>query len=153
MPDSCQVHAPKYTHASVRSTVEKGLTGFNDIIIGKDNPGIGEYDTQHLQTIQNKELQGGCANNFSLFTRLKYQGRSPDIKVSPRLHKHLEPSKYSLYTVLYCNFGFNIYILIILCIIIAPRNVGPGTYLSKKNSLGGGSSGIAQNSTHANTFS
>ena len=78
----------------MRSTVEKGLT---DIVIGKDNPGIGEYDTQHLKTIQNKELQGGCANNFSLFTRLKYQGRSPDVKISPRISKVDERSKYMDY--------------------------------------------------------
>lgn len=69
LPDSCQVKQPKHTLASYKSTVEKGL---NYIVIGPENPGIGEYDTQHLRTIQNKELQGGCANNFSLFTRLKY---------------------------------------------------------------------------------
>jgi hypothetical protein len=33
--------------------VEKGL---NDIVIGKDNPGIGEYEIQHLKTIANKEF-------------------------------------------------------------------------------------------------
>jgi hypothetical protein len=42
MPDSCVVKAPKYQLASYRSKVEKGL---NDMVIGKENPGIGEYDT------------------------------------------------------------------------------------------------------------
>ena len=27
-----------------------------DMVIGKDNPGIGEYDTQHHKTIANKEF-------------------------------------------------------------------------------------------------
>ena len=44
---------PKQQMASYRSKVEKGL---NDMVIGKDNPGIGEYDTQHLKTIANKEF-------------------------------------------------------------------------------------------------
>lgn len=69
LPDSCQVKQPKYQMASYRSKVEKGL---NDIVIGKNNPGIGEYDTQHLKTIANKEFQGGAANNFVLFTRQNY---------------------------------------------------------------------------------
>ena len=37
--------------------------------MGKDNPGVGEYDTQHLNTIAATEFQGGAANNFALFTR------------------------------------------------------------------------------------
>jgi len=69
LPDSCQVRAPKQTLASYRSTVDKGL---NNIVIGKDNPGIGEYDTQQYKTISNKEFQGGAANNFVLFTRQNY---------------------------------------------------------------------------------
>ena len=52
----------------MRSTVTKGL----DQVIGRDNPGIGEYDTQHLKTIANKEFQGGASNNFVLFTRKNY---------------------------------------------------------------------------------
>jgi len=92
--------------ASYKSTVDKGL---NYIVVGPDNPGIGEYDTQHLRTIQNKELQGGCANNFSLFTRLKYQGRSPDVKASPRLyHNELDDRSKLLF------FIFNIKPFVIL---------------------------------------
>lgn len=81
--------------------------GLNYIVVGPDNPGIGEYDTQHLRTIQNKELQGGCANNFSLFTRLKYQGRSPDVKTSPRLHHNELDDR-------------------------TPAQIGPGSYIEKK---------------------
>ena len=50
----------------MRSKVTKGL---DYQVIGKDNPGIGEYDIQHHKTIANKEFQGGAANNFVLFTR------------------------------------------------------------------------------------
>jgi hypothetical protein len=38
--DSCEVKESKFPHASMRSTVKKGL----DQVIGRDNPGIGEYD-------------------------------------------------------------------------------------------------------------
>ena len=53
MPDSCVVGEPNHKHASLRSKVEKGL---DYQVIGKDNPGIGEYDTQHYKTIANKEF-------------------------------------------------------------------------------------------------
>lgn len=99
---SCNVKQSRHTHASMRSTVKKGL----DQVIGKDNPGIGEYDTQHLRTIANKEFQGGASNNFVLFTRKNYQVRQPVIPEVPRLAKLQETT---------------------------PRAVGPGTYLSKKN--------------------
>ena len=52
LPDSCKVKQQKYEHASMRSTVTKGLNQ-----VGRNkNPGIGEYDTQHYQTIANKEF-------------------------------------------------------------------------------------------------
>jgi hypothetical protein len=41
LPDSCSVKFPKYEHASMRSTVTKGLNQ----VIGPNNPGVGEYDT------------------------------------------------------------------------------------------------------------
>ena len=66
LPESCVVKDPNMVAASNRSKVEKGL---NNMVIGKDNPGVGEYDTQHLKTIANKEFQGGASNNFVLFTR------------------------------------------------------------------------------------
>ena len=50
---------------SYKSKQERTL----ELVIGKDNPGIGEYDTQHLNTIAFKELQGGAPNNSVLFTR------------------------------------------------------------------------------------
>ena len=68
LPDSCNLREGKVPHASMRSTVNKGLNQ----VIGPDNPGIGEYDMQHLKTIANKEFQGGAANNFVLFTRQNY---------------------------------------------------------------------------------
>lgn len=72
---------PKHQSASYKSGADKGW----DIVIGKDNPGTGEYDTQHHKTIANKEFQGGAANNFVLFTRQNYQGRGRDVKEQPRL--------------------------------------------------------------------
>ena len=60
-----EVKNPHLEHASYISKTNKNY----DIIIGKDNPGIGEYDIQHHKTIANKEFQGGEANNFVLFTR------------------------------------------------------------------------------------
>ena len=53
MPDSCQVKENNLNHASLRSKVTKGL---DNMIVGKGNPGIGEYDTQHYKTIANKEF-------------------------------------------------------------------------------------------------
>lgn len=91
LPDSCQVKDPKYQLASYRSTVNKGIDA--QLIIGKDNPGTGEYETQHYKTIQNKEFQGGASNNFVLFTRQNYQSRSPPVQVSPRLPVTEDPSK------------------------------------------------------------
>jgi hypothetical protein len=52
LPDSCNLREGKVPHASMRSTVNKGLNQ----VIGPDNPGIGEYDMQHLKTIANKEF-------------------------------------------------------------------------------------------------
>jgi hypothetical protein len=52
LADSVQVKNPKMQMASYKSNVEKSW----DIVIGRDNPGIGEYDTQHLKTIANKEF-------------------------------------------------------------------------------------------------
>jgi len=56
MPDSCNVKQSKHELASYRSNVSNGFTGLRDIVIGPDNPGVGEYDTQHLKTIANKEF-------------------------------------------------------------------------------------------------
>jgi hypothetical protein len=68
LADTVKIKNPKLNSASYKSGVEKSW----DIVIGRDNPGIGEYDTQHLKTIANKEFQGGAANNFVLFTRKNY---------------------------------------------------------------------------------
>ena len=48
---------------------------------------------QHVNTIANKEFQGGASNNFILFTRQNYQQRSPPVKVQPRISKLDETSK------------------------------------------------------------
>jgi hypothetical protein len=94
------VKDPKLEMASFKSNQEKSW----DIVIGRNNPGIGEYDTQHLKTIANKEFQGGASNNFVLFTRKNYQDRSPPVKVHPRMPEIPETT---------------------------PAAIGPGSYLSK----------------------
>lgn len=47
LADSCVVKAPQVIMASYKSAIVREL----DQVIGKNNPGIGEYDTQHLRTI------------------------------------------------------------------------------------------------------
>ena len=89
LPDSCNVKQSKYEHASMRSTVTKGL----NLVKNKNNPGIGEYDTMHFQTIANKEFQGGASNNFVLFSKKNYKLRNPVIPESPRISKLPEYSK------------------------------------------------------------
>ena len=76
-----------------------------DIVIGKDNPGIGQYNAYHQNTLANKEFQGGAANNFVLFTRQNYQVRNPEIKPVPRIGEMIVNS--------------------------TPANVGPGKYLDQ----------------------
>jgi len=76
------------------------------MIMGKENPGVGEYETGHHNTVGNKEFQGGAANNFVLFTRQNYQSRVPDIKQAPRI------APLNLET--------------------TPENIGPGSYIDKE---------------------
>jgi len=40
-------------HANFKSKVEKGL---QDFIVGKGNPGVGEYETAHHKAVGNKEF-------------------------------------------------------------------------------------------------
>ena len=83
------VRNPKLAHASFKSKLEKGP----ELILGRDNPGIGEYDTQHHNTIANKEFQGGAANNFVLFTKQNNQAKS-EVRIKPRLVAPDHRSKY-----------------------------------------------------------
>ena len=52
LPEACKIKESDKPHGSMRSKVQKGL----NMVIGKDNPGVGEYDTQHHKTIANKEF-------------------------------------------------------------------------------------------------
>ena len=99
--DTVVVHNPKQPNATFKSGMEKTF----DIVLGKDNPGAGEYDTEHYKTIANKEFQGGAANNFVLFTRQNYQMRNPRLIEKPRIAETEERT---------------------------PANVGPGSYLGKQ---------------------
>lgn len=56
-----------------------------EIVIGKNNPGIGTYENYHQQTISNKDFQGGAPNNFVMYTKHGYKLREPDIKEAPRI--------------------------------------------------------------------
>ena len=89
VPEACNVHQANHQHAAYRSKVGRDLNN----VVGRDNPGVGEYDMQHVNTIANKEFQGGASNNFILFTRQNYQQRSPPVKVQPRISKLDETSK------------------------------------------------------------
>lgn len=65
LPSTLEIKDEARPLASYVSATEKGW----DIVVGRDNPGIGEYDTQHFKTIGVQEFQGGAANNFALFTK------------------------------------------------------------------------------------
>lgn len=97
--DSIKVVDANKQSAVFKSKAEKTM----DIVIGKDNPGIGQYNAYHQNTLANKEFQGGAAINFVLFTRQNYQVRSPEIKPMPRIGEMIVNS--------------------------TPANVGPGKYL------------------------
>lgn len=53
LPSSVQIKNPKQLQPSFKSGAERTL---DHLVIGKDNPGIGEYDTQHHKTIAVKEF-------------------------------------------------------------------------------------------------
>jgi hypothetical protein len=61
--------------------------------MGKNNPGIGEYETMHYKTISAKEFQGGATNNFALFSKKNYRLREPVAKEHPRIPKIEDPSE------------------------------------------------------------
>jgi hypothetical protein len=100
-PDTVVVKNKNLQHANFKSKADKGL----DLIIGKGNPGVGEYETAHHKAVGNKEFQGGAANNFVLFTRQNYQSRGPEIKQAPRIAP--------------------------LNVETTPDHLGPGSYLNK----------------------
>jgi hypothetical protein len=68
-PDSVKVHLPNKQFSVFKSTATKET----EIVIGRDNPGTGEYDNYHQNTIANKDFQGGSANNFVMFTKNNYK--------------------------------------------------------------------------------
>ena len=64
LKDSCQVREPKHIGATYRSKVDRD---FEKHIIGKSNPGIGEYDLTKFNSLGGHTLEGGGApNNFTI---------------------------------------------------------------------------------------
>lgn len=65
------VKNPNHKTSVYKSSTHNGIRD-QDILIGKDNPGVGEYDHQNLNTLAYKEFQGGASNNFVLYTKQNY---------------------------------------------------------------------------------
>lgn len=92
LPSAIHVKNPKQLMPSYKSSLDRSL----DLVVGKDNPGIGEYDTQHYQTMAVKEFQGGAANNFVLFTRQNQSMRNVEIPEKPRLPEPVQATPAAL---------------------------------------------------------
>jgi len=94
-PDSCQVRQPKHVVASYRSTTKREL---GNHILGKHNPGIGQYDLITFNAIASSTLEGGGApNNFTLC----YKDANPTIRKvetspEPRLPNTTSPTPIQL---------------------------------------------------------
>jgi len=100
LPESCQIKQPKHQAASYRSRTKREL---GNHILGKHNPGIGQYDLTGFNSIGVATLEGGGApNNFTLC----YKDQNPTIrKVETRPSPRLAPAHSN-----------------------TPHNVGPGVY-------------------------
>ena len=116
LPDSCQVKNPQIKMASYRSEADRDL----NFIVGKDNPGVGQYNTGEQKAIGTTMLKGGGApNNFTV----GYPNSNPTIRnvetvVKPRLPDLDLRSKSPTY----------VSVKLISCC-LAPLDVGPGSYL------------------------
>ena len=92
--DSCKIRQPKHQVASYRSTTKREL---GNHILGKNNPGIGQYDLTSFNAIGASTLEGGGApNNFTLC----YKDANPTIRKvitqpEPRLPNTTSPSKFT----------------------------------------------------------
>lgn len=82
MPSSCAVRDPKHILASYKSGTARELKH----IIGKDNPGVAQYNlTDHLSLGAHK-IQGGAPNNFLILTKnIDPTIRKVETKVNARL--------------------------------------------------------------------
>ena len=83
--DACQIREPKHCAASYRSTTKREL---GNHILGKKNPGIGQYDLTGFNSLGSRTLEGGGApSNFTLCYRdINPSIRKVETKPSPRLH-------------------------------------------------------------------
>lgn len=95
MPDSCKVFQPKNGIASYKSGTVREL---GDLIRGKHNPGIGEYDLTGFNAIGKTTFEGGGApNNFTLcYKDLNPTIRKVEAKISPRIAPAVSNSKSNL---------------------------------------------------------
>jgi len=88
--------------ASYMSTTDRDLKN----IVGKNNPGVGDYELKDHKSIGVKKIDGGAPNNFLVLTKnLDASVRKVQTQVSPRL---LDAEHRT------------------------PKNVGPGVYKQEK---------------------
>jgi len=74
LPESCKIKEPKHEAAAYRSTVQRD---FGVHVVGRNNPGIGEYDLTSFNTIGGNTMEGGGApNNFTIL----YKSINPSIR-------------------------------------------------------------------------
>lgn len=66
-------------------------------MLGRDNPGTGQYENYHQKTLANREFQGGAPNNFVMYTKQGYKMRDPDVKEAPRIPEILLGSSKLLF--------------------------------------------------------
>ena len=63
-PESCKVREARHAGADYRSTVNRD---FDIHVVGKKNPGIGQYELTNWNSIGGQTMEGGGApNNFTL---------------------------------------------------------------------------------------
>ena len=68
--------------ASYVSSTDRDLK----IIVGKDNPGVGDYEMNDHKSIGIKKIDGGAPNNFLVLTKnLDASVRKVPVQISPRL--------------------------------------------------------------------
>ena len=87
-------------------------------VVGKNNPGIGEYDLTGFNAIGRNTMDGGGApNNFTICYRdMNPTIRKVEVKTSPRLLQTIVNSKLHFSSFLTISFT------------LAPNNLGPGVY-------------------------
>ena len=90
--ESCTVKDSRHAGAAYRSSVNRD---FGIHIIGKKNPGIGEYELTKWNSIGGNTMEGGGApNNFTLcYKEMNASMHKVNTRESPRIHEVRQQSK------------------------------------------------------------